>query len=51
MRAERTITWFLWEKIRKVSHVLPARGEPWINMENPLKEMLRGMTKLMGLIW
>ena len=43
--------WFLWEKIRKVSHVLPARGEPWINMENPLKEMLRGMTKLMGLIW
>ena len=51
MRAERIITWFLWEKIRRVSHVLPARGEPWINMESPLKEMLRGMTKLMGLIW
>lgn len=51
MRAERIITWFLWEKIRRVSHVLPARGELWINTENPLKEMLRGMTKLMGLIW
>lgn len=28
MRAERTITWFLWEKIRKVSHVCQPEGNP-----------------------
>lgn len=51
MRAERTITWvFVGKDTEGIPRFASQRGT-LDKYGKPLKEMLRGMTKLMGLIW